>query len=387
MALKLRTKTFDTQREEDLAGRMARVEKLMKEAQVQALLFNSNANSIQKWALGSSGTTLFAPGHKPKQINGGEFILEGPAVPIVDHWAPHSDTVELVYGLSVEDIYAWVGKGGRLGVFYANTMRAPLADFLAKYLPDVELVDMTEAFLLEKARKTDFEVDVLRLAAYRHDKLFRALPAMLNPAVLERDLVQNIRHTAAANCENGTVGFFETMVDLYSGKEGQWNEDEPLLYPGRALSDGDLVQVKMQSCIANGYYGILGRCFSLGDPSDESKAACKVSAEASEAAAKLLTPGSTISQAAAAAKRVIAEAGYQTPEMCNIYTIGATYADAPMLNGLGQDAPLAENMVLAVGFPVAKGEGAFPIACWDAWLVKEGGAVCLSTTEKEILIV
>lgn len=386
MTLKLGTQAFDTLRTEDLVGRKVRVEKLMKEANVQALLFDANANPIQQWALGSSGFTLYAPGHKPKQINGSEFILEGSAVPVV-HWAPHPDTVELVYGLAVDDIYAWVGKNGRLGVFYADAMCAPLADFLAKHLPDVELVDVAEAFNLEKAEKTDFEVDVLRLAARRHDTLFRALPAVMNPAVVERDLVQQIRHLAAANCESDCGSFFGTMVDLYSGKEGQWAEDEPLLYPGRALADGDLVQVKLQASIANGYYGVLGRCFSMGEPAEESKAACKVSAEAAEAAAKLLTPGSTIAKAAEAAKALIAQNGYHTPEMCNIYTIGGVYADVPMLDGEGQDAPLKENMVLAVGFPVAKGEGSFPIACWDAWVVKTGGAVCLSGVEKEIQVV
>lgn len=386
MTLKLGTEAFDARLAQELADRKARVEKLMKEAQVQALLFDSNADPIQQWALGSSRFTLYAPGHKPKQINGSEFILEGSAVPVV-HWAPHPPTVEVVYGLSVEDIYAWVGKGGRLGVFYADEMRAPLADFLAKYLPDVELVDVAKAFNLEKAKRSEFEIDLLKLAAGRHDTLLRALPALINPAVVERDLVQQIRHLSAANCENDCGSFFGTMVDLYSGKEGQWKEDETLLYPGREFSDGDLVQIKLQASNANGYYGVLGRCFSLGEPAEASVAACKVSAEAAEAAAKLLIPGSTIAKAAEAAKAVIAQAGCQTPEMCNIYTIGGAYADVPRLGAEGEDAPLAENMVFAVGFPVAKGEGAFPVACWDAWVVKEGGAVCLSNVEKEILVV
>lgn len=386
MSLTLRTEAFDTQLAQDLADRKARVENLMKEARVQALLFDSNANYIQQWALGSSGLTLFTPGQKPKQINGNEFILEGSAVPVV-HWAPHPPTVEVVYGLSVDDIYAWVGKGGRLGVFYADKMRAPLADFLSKYLPDVELVDVAESFNLEKAKKSNFELELLKLAANRHDTLFRALPALINPAVLERDLVQEIRHLSAANCENDCGSFFGTMVDLYSGKEGQWKEDESIFYPGREFSDGDLVQLKIQASIANGYYSVLGRCFSLGVPSEASIAACKVSAEAAEAAAKLLIPGSTITKAAEAAKAVIAQAGYQTPEMCNIYTVGSTYADVPRLDAEGEESPLTESMVFAVGFPVFKGEGAFPVACWDAWVVKEGGAICLNNVEKEILVV
>ena len=387
MSLKVGGQDYAVQMGIELKNRREKLDQLIAQAGVRALLFDDAANAIEQRFLGASGLTLYKPGEKPKLINDShEFIRRGSAS-VVHHWAPRPDTVELVNGLSAHDIVAWTGRMGKLGIFYPDRMRADLADFLADALPGVKLVDVTDIFFPEILKKTPFEAELEKIAAARHDRVFRAIPAMLNESAVERDIVLAIRQTASRISDRACDSFFGALTDLYSGKNGEWDEDAPILYPGRSLSEGDLVEIKLQAGIAGGTYGILGRCFSLGEPDEAVRAACRVSAEAADAAAKLLIPGSTIAKAKAAALEVIAKAGYSTPQMCNIYAIGSGYCEAPMSDGAGEDLPLEENMTFAVGFPVSKGEKAFPVACWDAFTVRPDGGELLSAVERDILVV
>ena len=387
MSLKMEIHDYEKRRAQDVQSRVEALDRLVTGAGVQAVLFDRNSSPVQQRLLGASGLILYKPGEKGKQINNAnEMVTDAPSV-AVQHWAPHSKTVDLIDCLSRQDIVAWVGEKGRLGVVEPDTMRANLVEFLEKALPDVELVDLTAAFTAEMAKKSELEAELGQLAARRHDRVFCAIPAFLNEGTFERSIVLKIQETASNISDRACDSYFGALTDLYSGKDGEWDTNEQPLYPGRSLSAGDLVQVKLQAGIAGGYYSAVGRCFSLGEPSETVKAAHRISVLAADAAARLLTPGSSVAKAADAAKAVIAEAGYETPEMCNIYAVGAQYAEIPFSNGAGADLPLGENTILAVGFPVFKGEKAFPVACWDAFLVREGGAVRLGTVERDILVV
>ena len=366
----------------DLVERRERVNRIMKEAGVSALLFDRGANAFEGWLFGYGGRVLYIPGQNPKAISGG-YIPEGRSEPVT-HWMPRPDGIDLLSGLSAEELREAAGTGKKIGTMYPDQMHASLARFLAENVPEIEIVDMTRILNMERSRLSAFETDLMEDAARRHDLLFGAIPAMLVEGVYERDLVQQIRYTASAVSDGDCGEFYHTLLDVFSGREGQWDEDEPLKYPGRMLSYGDLVQIKAQAAIAGGYYGVLGRCFSIGEPSAETLAAWDVSVKAEDAAAALLVPGSSIRDAVNAGRAVIADAGYETPEMCNIYGIGNDYCIFPAAGAPEEDWPLEEGTVLAVGFPAAKASGSFPAACWDAFRVQPGGAKRLSRADRTI---
>ena len=143
----------------------------------------------------------------------------------------------------------------------------------------------------------------------------------------------------------------------------------------------------MQAHLLNGYYGVLGRVFSLGEPDEESCRRYHLSVEVADAVAAALTPGATLKEAAAQDARVVEARGYQVAEPLMAYGVGATYAEPPLLGDATEDAPLRENMVIAVGVPVAAEAGDPALCCWDAYVVKPGGAERLGWLSRDIVTV
>ena len=109
--------------------------------------------------------------------------------------------------------------------------------------------------------------------------------------------------------------------------------------------------------------------------------------EAADAVAAALTPGATLKEAAAQDARVVEARGYQVAEPLMAYGVGATYAEPPLLGDATEDAPLRENMVIAVGVPVAAEAGDPALCCWDAYVVKPGGAERLGWLSRDIVTV
>ena len=68
MSLKVGGQDCAVQMGVEMAARRAKLDQLIAEADVRALLFDDAANEIEKRFLGASGLTLYKPGEKPKLI-------------------------------------------------------------------------------------------------------------------------------------------------------------------------------------------------------------------------------------------------------------------------------------------------------------------------------
>ena len=383
--------TYHVDVSSDVASRRERVRDVMRAQGLRALIIEKSLDGNELWlndimAMAAPTPGLYIVGLEGpvRFVDGCRVVEEGPAVR-TEHWMLPSEAVEMVSGFSADDLRVMIGDTGRLGVTYPDRLPALLHDYLEERLPGVALVDMTDALQMEKAVKSAAEMDILRYVAAGHDKLFQAIPAMLNDGCYERDLVQRIRHAAYGLGSGGFGVIYTAMTDLYAFRPGV-RKMQPR-YPGRAIGRGDLVQIKVQAHLLNGYYGVLGCVFSLGEPDEESCRRYHLSVEAADAVAAALTPGATLKEAAAQDARVVEARGYQVAEPLMAYGVGATYAEPPLLGDATEDAPLRENMVIAVGVPVAAEAGDPALCCWDAYVVKPGGAERLGWLSRDIVTV
>ncbi len=384
-------KAYHVDVSKDLEERRARVRKLMRERNVKVLIIEKSMDGNDLWlndttpmAIPTPGLVIMTENGLPRLMEGYNVLEEGRATQ-PQSWMLHFTTVDFINGLSAQDIREALGDTKRLGITYSGSMRASVYEYLERKLPDVELVDLTDDLEMEKAAKSAAELEIMQYVAAAHDKIFSALPSMLVDGRYERDVVQQIRHTAYLLGSGGFGVFYSAMVDMRSHQPGETVPEGGYCYPGRALHKGDLVQVKVQAHMLNGYYGVLGRCYCLGQPEEATVRKHQVSVMAADAIAAQLIPGNTLRQAADAGLACLAEQGLQTAEPMVAYGTGATYAEPPILGNTTEDFPLRDGMVLAVGVPVCAGEGDEPVACWDAYVVRKGGAVRMSALPRDII--
>lgn len=389
--LNLMNSAYHTDVTADVENRRERVRNIMRRQGLQALILEKSLDGNELWLNDMAAMAIPTPGlyviglEGPIRLVDGYRVVErGPAAR-TKHWMISSDAVEMVSGVSAEDLRQMIGSTGRLGITYPERMPALVYDYLKSRLPDVELVDMTSLLAMEKAVKTAREMEILRYVAAGHDKLFAAIPAMMNEGAYERDLVQKIRHAAYCLGSGGFGVFYSALTELVSFRPGA--AEPPLKYPGRAIGRGDVVQVKVQAQLLNGYYGVLGRVFSLGEPDAGSRRRYRLSVEAGDRVAAALVPGATLKQAVEHGVRHVEQAGCQAAEPWIAYGVGTTYAEPPMPGGETENAPLEEHMVVAVGVPVADGGKDPALCCWDAYAVQRGGAVRLGGFPRDMVIV
>ncbi len=285
----------------------------------------------------------------------------------------------LYYG----DIVSCLGEGERrVGVVYGDAVRVTVKRYLEEHIPGICFVDVTEELEAVKAVKSRQELDVLEAVAGLHDRLAAVAGYLLRPGRTEADIVRELRYRA---CQLGAGGEDMTrhlVVDLTSSAMGGPAEAEPLRYPGRRLQRGDRVNLRIQGIFLDDYYGILGRCYCLGEADEETRRLWNHAVAAQQAGAAALKPGATAADGAAAISRYLTENGFAEDTSANLYGIAYRIGEAPARYQASERMTLEPGMVLAVT-PKLTVEGQDPYCCADAFRITETGAVRLTRTPQE----
>ncbi len=375
----------------DVAQRRRRVQALLQERHIGALLLEKGVDGNYLWlndvtpmAAPMPGLALIPAQGEPMILEGYGVLESGRAQRPADSWMPCPGGVRVIDGLSALDLKDMLGDTKRLGVVYPDQLRCAVMDFLRQRLPEVELVDLTEAYNLLKAEKSDVEIGLAEYTAGKHDQLFQSLPAMLNPGRYERDLVQEIRHSVYRNGGGGFGVFYSAMIDLISFQPGEAADAPAPRYPGRALRNGDAVWAKVQAAYLNGCYGMLGRCFTLGEPDARVQEQWNAAVYAAQYAAGLTVPGACLKEIAQRTRAEVERLGYELAEPLFAHSVGCSYVESPMPGDPTESAPLRENMTLAIG-PAVRRPGEHALACWDVYLVGADGARRLSLLAQDLL--
>jgi Xaa-Pro aminopeptidase len=291
------------------ADRLARAQKAAAAAGVDALLISPGADL--RYLTGYDATPLERLTCLVLPASGDPVLvvpqLERPAALASPAGALD---IEVAGWAETEDPYALVasrltagGSGGSpVRVAVDNHMWAEKVMRLRDALPGAEQTLAGPVLRELRMRKSADEVEALRRAGAAIDRVHRRVPEWLRPGRTEREVGRDI---AEAIIAEGHVRV--DFVIVGSGPNGASPHHE---LSDRVIEAGDPVVVDIGGTTAEGYCSDETRTYAVGRPPADFTDYYEVLLRAQAAACEAVRPGVTAESVDAAARQVIADAGY-----------------------------------------------------------------------------
>jgi len=219
--------------------------------------------------------------------------------------APEAEKVDVRIWQEDESPYQRVAQGlkdrgivtGQVGM--EETVRFVFSEGIGKAAPQVKIASATPVTAGCRMVKSAHEIELMRLAAKvtwtAYEAAYRALKDGMTQAELE-DLIE------AAHTKLGFSGGADAQVGEYSAFPHGSVAPQIIREGAIVLVDG--------GCKAEGYSSDISRTFVLGKPSDKMKKVFDIVHQAQSSALKAARPGLECQAVDAAARKVIADAGY-----------------------------------------------------------------------------
>ena len=283
--------------------RVSHAQKAAAGAGVDALLVTPGPDL--RWLTGYDALPLERLTCLVLPADGPAFMLApGLEVPAVLASPVRDLDVEVVGWGETDDPYAVIAArlGSPARVALANRMWAEQVLRMRAALPGAEQSLASGVIGELRMRKSPDEVDALRRAGQAIDRVHARMAEFLRPGRTEREAGREIA-TAILDEGHATVDF----VIVGSGPNGASPHHE---VGDRVLQAGDPVVVDIGGTTPEGYCSDCTRMYTLGAPSAEFTDYFAVLHEAQLAACEHARPGVTAESVDAAARDVIAAAGY-----------------------------------------------------------------------------
>ena len=287
----------------DLADRLARAQKATRGAGVDALLISPGPDL--RYLTGYDAlplerlTCLVLPAEGDPRV----------VVPLLERPAAAASPLgelgaELVTWGETDDPYALVASllASRDRVALDNHMWAEKVLRLRAAMPGSEQVLAGSVLRELRVRKSADEVEALRRAGAAIDRVHAQVPQWLRAGRTEREVGRDI---AEAILAEGHVSV--DFVIVASGPNGASPHHE---LSDRVIEHGDPVVVDIGGTMPDGYCSDETRTYSVGEPPADFAAYYEVLLAAQEAACAHVAPGVTAESVDAAARDIIAAAGY-----------------------------------------------------------------------------
>jgi len=268
-----------------------------------------------------------------------------------------------------------LGPGLRLGV--GDRLWSTFLLRLQRTLPEASWLPASTVLAPLRMRKAPVEVDALRRAGQAIDRVHRQVPGMLAPGRTEAEVGRDIADAILAEGHQ-TVNF----VIVGSGPNGA----SPHHHAGsRVLESGDAVVVDIGGTL-DGYCSDCTRNYIVGAP-PAGYADAHAALEAAQAAAcAAARPGVTAAEVDAAARDVLAEAGYGDRFVHRTgHGIGLEEHEEPYIVA-GNDLPLEPGMAFSIE-PGVYLPGRFGMRIEDIVVVNPDGAERLNTLDRAAVTV
>jgi Xaa-Pro aminopeptidase len=208
-------------------------------------------------------------------------------------WGETDDPFALVAARLPRDV-------ARVGV--ADRMWAAMALRFRAALPGAEQVAAGTVLRELRMRKSAAEVEALREAGAAIDRVHRLVPSLLKAGRTEREVGRDIAEAIIA--EGHAITDF---VIVGSGPNGASPHHE---LSDRVIQPGDPVVVDIGGTMPSGYCSDETRTYAVGEAPADFRAYYAVLQEAQAAARAAVRPGATPESVDAAARDIIAAAGY-----------------------------------------------------------------------------
>ncbi|GAA2730996.1 Xaa-Pro peptidase family protein [Actinocorallia aurantiaca] len=287
--------------------------------------------------------------------------------------------LEFVPWEETEDPYALVAARlpGTGEVAVADQMWAAMALRLRDAMPGVRQVAAGAVMRRLRMRKSAAEVEALREAGAAIDRVHAMVPGLLRPGRTEREVGRDI---AEAILAEGHVSV--DFVIVGSGPNGASPHHE---LSDRVIEAGDPVVVDIGGTMPSGYCSDSTRTYAVGTPPEEFQTYYRVLLEAQEAAVRAVRPGVTPEAVDAAARDLIAAAGYGEYFVHRTgHGIGLQTHEHPYIVA-GNTEPLEPGMAFSVEPGIYPGAHGARIE--DIVVCTEDGFERMNTVPRELVVV
>jgi len=303
-AMKDRAKPITT---EERRARIEQARRLMTERQIDALMLMGGTSLVYfsniRWGGGERLFALILPAKGEPFFVCPAFERERAEEQIA--LSPFTGSGEVRTWEEDESPYLRVAEGlrdrglssGRLGM--EETVRFVFSDGVGKAAPAVNIVSGTPVTAGCRMHKTDHEIELMRLAAQVTITAYEAAWRALEPGMTQH---QFRRLIDAAYSQLGFPGEASVNVGQYSALP------HGSIQP-QTIREGEIVMID-DGCAVEGYFSDITRTFVLGKPTDKMRQVFAIVHRAQKAALETAHPGVEAQAVDAAARKLIANAGY-----------------------------------------------------------------------------
>jgi Xaa-Pro aminopeptidase len=318
---------------------------------------------------GSNGAVLVAR-------DGAAFFTDGRYIERSRHEVPDLDRVISTDGLDDE----MAGPASRLGVrrlgIEANAVTLARLRRLEDRLLDVDLVPLEGAVEHGRRVKDADELEALRRAQAVTDEAFDEVLEVIEVGMSEQQLAVSVE---AALRRDGAHGLaFDPIVAF--GESAA----EPHHAPShRLLEEGDVIKLDF-GARWDGYHADMTRTVAFGSPASELRKIHDVVRQAQQAGIDAVRAGVTTGEVDAAARRVIADAGYGDRFTHGLgHGVGLEIHEAPWLRPNGDEALVSGAVVTVEPGVYVPGLGGVRVE--DMVEVTDEGCRVLGTSTRELI--
>ena len=382
--------------QEELASRIAVVRRVMKENDLAAVIIvRKTIEGYDSWFTGNMRTET------PWHFNGGIVILPQGPVQVTtvrrsyltdliddelrkDREKKGNDLLVTVHGYDYKDFEPYVTPShNRIGVVHFAQLREDMYQYFTNHFPFVEWVDITGKMAEAKAVKSESLLADMYTAAELVDKLMLFAKGEIRAGALEKDIASELRYKASLMGSFGQLRRQQQIVRLTSAPQNAPSENE-LLFPGRNLKMGDRVNLTLQFISYRNTFGSIGRCFTLGKATDETKRAWDVAVGVTNLVIDSLRPGIDMIGALHDANAYISNHGFKEDMSTWAYGVGYVLGEQPYSFTYGADIILQEGMTLVI-CPKVIPEGQDPYCCMETVVITKDGAKRMSTVSQDLV--
>lgn len=221
--------------------------------------------------------------------------------------------------------------------------------------------------------KSAAEVEQLRAAAQAIDAVHARVPGLLRPGRTEAEVAADLHELILRE---------HTAVDFIIVGSGPHGANPHHSFSDRMLRAGEMVVVDIGGTYGVGYHSDCTRTYVVGGPGAEPEM-YRVLREAQEAACRAVRPGITAAEIDAAAREIIAAAGYGEQFFHRTgHGIGLSTHEEPFIMA-GNDLVLKEGMAFSVE-PGIYLEGEYGARIEDIVVVTTEGCERLNTQPRHL---